>query len=197
MNNKYRRLRSSILKLLQGGLAVTLAVLLLAVPVVSNAQVTTTTIRGAVTTPDGGPAAGAAVTITDTRTGSARSVSTNASGVFNVRSLPVGGPYTIQVQSSDFQNALVTDVYTSLSAAASFNIALQAEDQQIEEIIVLASQVATANLAVGPGTSFSQAEIESMPSIARQIRDVIRVDPRVSIARADGGAGSGINPPLY
>ena len=193
MNNKYRRLRPSILKLLQGGLTATLAILLLALPVVSNAQVTTTTIRGAVTTPDGGPAAGAAVTITDTRTGSARSVSTNASGVFNVRSLPVGGPYTIQVQSSDYQNAMVTDVYTSLSAAASFNIALEVEDQQIEEIVVLASQVATANLAIGPGTSFSQEEIESMPSIARQIRDVIRVDPRVSIARADGGAGSGIN----
>jgi len=32
-----------------------------------------------------------------------------------------------------------------------------------------------------------------MPSIARQIRDVIRTDPRVSVARADNGAGSGIN----
>ena len=32
-----------------------------------------------------------------------------------------------------------------------------------------------------------------MPSIARQIRDVIRIDPRVSVARADNGAGSGIN----
>jgi len=181
------------LRLTGSVLAVFAAVLMLAVPVAGNAQVTTTTIRGAVTTPDGSPAAGAAVTITNTRTGAARTVTTNDSGSFDVRSLPIGGPYTIQVQSTDYQNAMVTDVYTSLSSAVTFNIALQAEDQAIEEIVVTAAQVATADMAVGPGTSFSQVEIESMPSIARQIRDVIRIDPRVSIARADGGAGSGIN----
>ena len=181
------------LRLTGSVLTVLAAVLMLAVPVAGNAQVTTTTIRGAVTTPDGSPATGAAVTITNTRTGAARTVSTNANGAFNVRSLPIGGPYTIQVQSGDYQNAMVTDVYTSLSAAATFNIALQAQDQAIEEIVVTAAQVAGAVMAVGPGTSFSQVEIESMPSIARQIRDVIRIDPRVSLARADGGAGSGIN----
>ena len=174
-------------------LAVFAAVLMLAVPVAGNAQVTTTTIRGAVTTPDGSPAAGATVTIRDTRTGSARSVSTSASGAFNVRGLPVGGPYTIQVQSVDYQNEMVTDVYTNLGAAAAFNIALKADDQAIEEIVTVASQVAVADLAIGPGTSFSQVEIEAMPSIARQIRDVIRIDPRVSLGRADNGAGSGIN----
>ena len=41
--------------------------------------------------PDGTPAAGETVTITDTRTGSSRSVTTNDSGAFNVRGLPVGG----------------------------------------------------------------------------------------------------------
>ena len=41
--------------------------------------------------------------------------------------------------------------------------------------------------------SYDQQTIEEMPSIARQVRDVIRIDPRVSIGRQDNGAGSGIN----
>ena len=49
------------------------------------------------------------------------------------------------------------------------------------------------DLAVGPGSAFGIEDIEAMPSIARQIRDVIRIDPRVSLGRADNGAGSGIN----
>ncbi len=193
MKNNYRRLRPGFTRTLQAGLMACLAVLLLAVPVAGNAQETTTTIRGAVTTPDGTPAVGETVTVVDTRTGASRTVTTNTSGAFNIRGLPVGGPYTIRVQSSEYQNALVTDVYTNLSAAASFNIGLQPVDDQIEEIVVLASQVATTDLAIGPGTAFNLEQIESLPSIARQIRDVVRTDPRVSLGRNDNGGGSGIN----
>ncbi|HSG97345.1 MAG TPA: TonB-dependent receptor, partial [Woeseiaceae bacterium] len=104
-----------------------------------------------------------------------------------------GGPYTIRVESARYQDALVTDVYTDLSAPASFSIALGGADEEIEEIVVLASQVQTVQMAVGPGSSFTLDDIESMPSIARQVRDVIRSDPRVSLGRADNGAGYGIN----
>jgi len=193
MKNKHRRFLSSAFRHLQVGLAATLAVVLLAMPVVSNAQVTTTTIRGDVVAPDGSPAAGASITITNTRTGAARTITANANGAFQMSGLPVGGPYTIRVQTDQYESALITDVFTSLGAAAQFSIPLQAQDEEIEEIITVASMVATAPLAIGPGTSFSLEEIESMPSIARQIRDVIRIDPRVSLGRADNGAGSGIN----
>jgi len=60
MNNKYRRLHSSFYKFLQGGLAAALAVVLLAIPVASIAQETTSAIRGSIAASDGGPAAGQA-----------------------------------------------------------------------------------------------------------------------------------------
>ncbi len=193
MRNKNRFFQSSVFALLRGGLTATLAVAVLAFSVASNAQETTTAVRGVVTAPDGSPAAGQTVTVTDTRTGSIRTVTTNERGAFDVRSLGVGGPYTIRVQSTQYQGAMVTDVYTNLSSPASFNIPLGAADETIEEIVTTARMVATADMAIGPGTSFSLEEIESMPSIARQIRDVIRTDPRVSLGRAANGAGSGIN----
>ncbi len=186
MNNKIRFFLSKF-KLVAG-----LAVLLLAIPISAGAQETTGSVRGNVLTPSGGPAAGVTVAVTDTRTGSVRTVTTNQNGAFNVRGLVIGGPYTISVTSSQYKNALITDVYTNLSAAATFDIPL--EEGAIEEIVVTASAVfAGADLAIGPGTAFSLEDIEAMPSIARQIRDIIRSDPRVSIARQDNGAGSGIN----
>ncbi|MBT8101969.1 MAG: TonB-dependent receptor [Gammaproteobacteria bacterium] len=193
MNNKSRFSRSALAALKQSTVAMFAAMMLLAVPVAGNAQETTTAIRGTVTAPDGTPAAGQSITVRDTRTGSVRRVTTNNNGAFDVRGLPVGGPYTIRVQSTQYQGTLVTDVFTNLSAAVSFDLKLGPLDETIEEIVTTARMVATADLAIGPGTSFSLEEIESMPSIARQIRDVIRTDPRVSLGRADNGAGSGIN----
>ena len=169
-----------------------MAVVVFAIPVASNAQETTTVVRGTVSAPDGAPAAGQAVTVTDTRTGSRRTATTSDSGAFTIRGLPVGGPYTIRVQSAQYQDALITDVYTNLSAAASFNIPLGAADEAIEEIVTTARMVATMNMAIGPGTSFSLEEIEAMPSSARQIRDVVRIDPRVQLGRAGSGNGPGI-----
>jgi hypothetical protein len=193
MKYKSRFIGSTLATFKQISIAAFAAFVLLAAPVASNAQETTTAVRGTVTTPDGAPAAGQSVTITDTRTGATRETTTNDSGAFSIRGLPVGGPYTIRVRSSQYQDARVTDVYTNLSAAASFNIALGAVDTAIEEIVVTAQMVAVQQMAVGPGTSFTLDEIEAMPSIARQIRDVIRIDPRVSLGRQDNGAGSGIN----
>ncbi len=165
---------------------------LLALSVAGFAQETTTRVRGVVTTPEGTPAAGATVTISDTRTGTQRSVTTSDSGTFAFRGLAVGGPYEIRVVSGNYQSALVTGVYTSLSSPAAFDITLANVDEAIEEITIVASAVSTADVAIGPGTSFSLEEIESMPSIARQVRDIIRIDPRVSIGRSDNGAGSGV-----
>lgn len=193
MNTNYRCLLSNLVKGLQGGVMATMAIALLAIPVAGNAQEITTVVRGSVSTPDGGPAAGETITVTDTRTGTRRTTTTNADGSFTLRGLGVGGPFTIRVDSDRYQDALVTDVYTNLSTAASFDITLGAADAQIEEIVVLASQVQTIDLAVGPGSAFTLEDLEAMPSIARQVRDVIRIDPRVSLGRADGGAGSGIN----
>ena len=193
MNKNYRSLCLGARRLLQGGIAVMAAAMLLTVPVASNAQEISTAVRGTVTAPDGSPAVGESVTITDSRTGARRSTTTNASGSFTVRGLPAGGPYTIRVSSSQFQDAQVTDVYTNLSGAASFNIVLGEGGQDMEEIVVFASQVATMDMAIGPGTSFGLEDIEAMPSSSRQIRDIVRMDPRVSIGRSGAGNGPGIN----
>lgn len=192
MNNVAKRRERSPRSFRSSGRAWLAALMIFVMPVAAIAQETTASVRGVVTDPNGAPAAGQTVTVTDTRTGSSRTVTTSESGAFSVRGLQVGGPYTIRVDSDQYQDAVVTDVFTNLSSAANFNISLGGSSA-IDEVTVTAAQVATIDVAIGPGSAFTTADIESMPSIQRQIRDVIRIDPRVSIARADNGAGSGIN----
>jgi len=171
--------------------SVALAAMAASVPVI--AQEITTSVRGTVTGPDGNAIAGATVVVTDTRTGSATTTTTSGAGNFSVRSLQVGGPYTIRVSSGDYDASLVTDVFTSLGSAASFNIQLQASVGEFEEIVVSAKSVSATIVATGPSSTFNLGDISALPSISRQVRDVIRIDPRVNISRGSGGEGFGIN----
>lgn len=170
---------------------VALAAMAASVPAIS--QEITSTIRGTVTTPAGNPAAGLTVVVTDTRTNSRQTTTTSANGTFSVRSLTVGGPYTIRVSGGQYEDQLITDINTSLSGTSSFNITLTEAQADIEEIVIVASAASVTNLAIGPGTAFNLTDIETAPSVSRQIRDIIRVDPRVNIGRGSGGQGFGIS----
>jgi outer membrane receptor for ferrienterochelin and colicin len=162
-----------------------LAALLIAIPVAGYAQETTGVVRGAVFTPEGDPAAGASVTVTDTRTNASRTSAAGADGTFRISGLAIGGPFEIRVASSDYKSALVTDVYTSLSEAATFSIMLEAGE--VEEIVVTASRdVAVANLAIGPSATFTIDQLEAAPAINRNITDVIRADPRIYVDESRG-----------
>lgn len=145
------------------------------------AQQTTSEIRGVVTDAGGQPLSGASVTVLDTRTGATRRVSTDADGGFSARGLTVGGPYTVTVSASGFGGERITDVSAGLGAATSLNFALNAAAASSDEIVVVSTRSNTAELAVGPSSSFNLEQIQSFPSISRDIRDIIRIDPRVSI----------------
>jgi hypothetical protein len=156
---------------------------MLALPVATNAQETTSTIRGYISAPDGGPAANVAVRVTDTRTGRVSTATTSSTGRFTVGSLAVGGPYTIALTSADYASQSITDVMVGLGETFEFDVTLAAES--IEEIVVTAAMVETAQVAVGPSSTFTFDEIQNAPSFDRDIKDVVRLDPRVYINEAD------------
>jgi len=162
-----------------------LAILILAVPVAGFAQATSGSVRGTVLSPSGAPEPGASVTVTDTRTSASNSSTTNADGTFNVSGLAIGGPFEISVRTSEYKSALVTDVYTSLSEAADFNITLEAGE--IEEIVVTASQnFRVGAVALGPNATFGLEQLQAAPAINRNITDVIRADSRIYVDESRG-----------
>lgn len=165
------------------GLTATMAV----APTSVLAQQITSGIQGTVTDVDGNPVAGATVTVTDTRTGATRTLTTGADGNFNATNLTVGGPYSISASADGFEGQTVADINITLQGNTGLTFALSSGSG---EIVVTGSRVQVTQLAVGPGTSFTAEVLENAPSFNRDVRDVIRIDPRVSLDRDDGGSGA-------
>ncbi|MEX2122857.1 MAG: TonB-dependent receptor [Woeseia sp.] len=159
--------------------AFAVASMLLAAPVAGFAQETTSSIRGNIGNPDGSPAAGANVRVTDTRTGNTRTATTSDSGQFSLTGLRVGGPYTVQVAAGGMAAQVITDINLELGDTYTFSVALSGE--QIEEITVTASALQSVQVALGPSATFSLTDLEDAPAINRNLNDVIAIDPRIYI----------------
>ncbi|PZQ20675.1 MAG: hypothetical protein DI569_14605 [Sphingopyxis macrogoltabida] len=152
----------------------------------AQAQQITTGIQGQVNDDSGAAIAGATVVITDTRTGASRTITTGADGRFTTSGLTTGGPYTISANADSYEGQSVTDVFTTLQGNTSLSFALSSGGG---EIVVTGTRVRVTQLEVGPGTSFTTEVLASAPSFNRDVRDIIRLDPRVSLDRDDGGSG--------
>ncbi|QFT76762.1 TonB-dependent receptor [Erythrobacter sp. THAF29] len=149
------------------------------------AQQITSGIEGQVSDESGAALPGATVTITDERTQSSRTVTTGAAGNFRVGSLPPGGPYTVTVTANGYEGQTVEEVFTSISGNTGFNFTLSATAAGAADnvIVVTGARAQVTQLAVGPGTAFDTQTLEAFPSITRDVRDIIRIDPRVSLER--------------
>jgi outer membrane receptor protein involved in Fe transport len=159
-----------------------------ALPTAAAAQQITTGIQGQVTSEAGQPLAGAEVTVTDTRTGQTVTTSTDTSGLFSALNLTTGGPYTVTATAGNFQGQTVEQVFTSLqgNTQLSFRLSPAAAVETGEQTItVTGARARITQLATGPGSSFGAEVLETAPTFNRDIRDVIRLDPRVSLERDD------------
>ena len=106
--------------------------------------------------------------------------------------MSAGGPYTVRISGSGYRDYTITDLYTAVAGKSSFTVSLESSSGSIEEVVVTAAQIQTVVTASGPSSTFTLQDITDMPSTTRQIRDVIRIDPRVSIGETgDGGDQSG------
>lgn len=151
-----------------------------------EAQQITTGIEGTVVDDSGNPIGGAEVVITDTRTGATRTITTNSDGIFNATGLVTGGPYTVSANAAGFEGQSAENINTTLQGNTSLTFTLASGSG---EIVVTGSRVQATQLAVGPGQSFTAEVLAAAPSFNRDVRDVIRIDPRVSLDRDDTGSG--------
>ncbi len=149
------------------------------------AQQITSGIEGQVTDTQGTPIAGADVVVTDTRTGQTRTLTSAQDGSFRTASLVPGGPYTVTVTAAGYEGQSVERQFITISGNSDYTFELSAAAGGSEQdfIVVTGSRANVQQLAVGPGSAFGVETLENFPSITRDIRDIIRLDPRVSLER--------------
>jgi hypothetical protein len=143
----------------------------------AHAQETTSAIRGSVTG-DGAPLSGAQVRVIHTPSGTVSSSVTDAQGNFNANGLRIGGPFVIEVNADGFEQSSITDIF--LQAGQPLRLPIDLQSQSV--IVVSASSVRGAlETSKGPITSLGREEIDGAASVNRDIRDLARRDPFVTM----------------
>ena len=168
---------------------------ILAVGLSSNAFAddTSSTIRGKITDPSGNAAANTKIVIVHKPSGTRKVVTTNNSGSFNAGGLRVGGPYTIIVDSDTYNDQEFSDVYLQLGQVE--RIDHQLEQDQSTTLVITGSRI-PSTLSSGSSTIFGTEAIKNQTGITRDIKDVVRANPLVTIGTGDDAAISiaGSNP---
>jgi len=162
------------------------AAIALVMPAMASAQAITTGIEGVVTDDTGAAVAGATVVVTDNRTGASRTIVTGNTGTFVASGLVTGGPYTIAASADGFEGQTIESVNTTLQGNTTLTFTLT---KGVGDIVVTGARVRLAQLATGPGQSFGAEVLRNAPTFNRDVRDIIRLDPRVSLDRDDTGSG--------
>ena len=135
---------------------------------------------------------GAAVTIVHVPSGTTANATTNSSGQFSATGLRVGGPYRVTAQAEGMQEASVEDLYTELAQRSSVTLVAQPIVQLAGVEVTGASERDTT---IGAGSRFSSQEVRELPSISRDIKDVVRIDPKAWIdpTNSDALEVAGVN----
>jgi hypothetical protein len=163
-------------------LALPLAVSAVA-PTAAYAQETTSTINGQVVA-NGQPVSGATVVVTHEPSGTTDRAVTDAEGQFSISGLRVGGPFNVRVTANGFEEATVTEI--SLLAGEPLRLPVElatagAPTTDGQEIVVTASNLGARERSTGPITALGRTQIEGVASINRDIRDLARRDPFVTL----------------
>ncbi len=183
--------RMTCLTRLVCGFVATLSLAL--VPLDATAQQTGAQIVGEVVDSAGNPIAGAEVIVTHVPSGTRSVVQTNAAGSFSAAGVRVGGPFKIEAKKDGFETDSIDDVITTLGEAFSVALKLRAVGEKIEEVVV--SGLRTREIKLAVATSFDSQQIDDLPTISRDIKEIVRTDPKIFIdpTNADAISIAGTN----
>src|SRR5437867_1963765 len=155
------------------------------------AQSTVGTILGTVTDASGAAVPSATITVTNTDTGTSRTVATDDAGTYQVpRLLP--GNYRINAERAGFRKAVVTGIALQVNQEARYDLRLEVGDlaQQVEVSAQGVVQVQTDDATLGQVVD--QKKIEELPLNGRNFLQLITIGAGAApILQGQGGAITG------
>lgn len=151
---------------------------------------TTGSISGKITDNKALGLPGATIIAIHQPSGTKYATSTQKDGRFNLPSVRIGGPYTINVSSIGFATETITDAKVGLGENLSINIAMKDQSAQLQEVAVKGSRsnkVMNSNKN-GAGLSLDRTTLDALPTISRGLNDFTRLVPQ---AGSQGMLGKG------
>ncbi|HMK05527.1 MAG TPA: carboxypeptidase regulatory-like domain-containing protein, partial [Ferruginibacter sp.] len=162
--------------------------ILFAIPVLLDAQVTTSSISGSIKQSSGEGLSGATITAIHVPSGARYQTISTKSGSFTLPGLRPGGPYTVSAEFVGLRRQDITDVVLTLGDDYSMNLTMVPSTTTLTEVVVSGGRAAS-NIKTGASTNVGQRQINTLPTITRNITDFTRLTPQANgnnIAGRDG-----------
>ncbi len=141
------------------------------------AQSTTGTLMGTVTDPNGAVIPNAKVTITDTNTGLAKTLTTNGEGKYFAPSLQPG-EFTLTAEATGFQKLTKQGIRLEISQTAEVNVQLSVSGTE-QVIDIGAGAILLQTEAPALEQTVEQKLIESLPLADQNIMQLVQITPGV------------------
>lgn len=150
----------------------------------ARAQETTAGIDGAVRGADRRGAAGVTVQVLFAPQATRFTAVTDGSGRFSLRQLPVGGPYDVVATGPGGEARVRVD---SLGLGSPLELTLDLAPAAAP-VVVTARRARADTFKTGPRSSFTATDIQTLPTFGRDLKDIARLNPFVTIDPALAGA---------
>jgi len=155
--------------------------------------VTTGAISGTVTDAAGKPVENAQVQITNRNTGFRSGSITRANGYYYVQGLEVGGPYTVGVRRIGYEPVERNGVTVSLSSTTRVDLQL-AQTAVTLSAVTVSGQTSASTFSPthqGVSTEVTDSLIRRIPTINRNLTDLVKLTPQVSQPSSGGPSAGG------
>jgi outer membrane receptor for ferrienterochelin and colicin len=162
------------------------AVLALAAAPAVYAQVTTGGVAGRVTDSSGKPVANATVVVRHDPSGTSTTTTTNTDGTYVVLNQRVGGPYTVSVSAPNYATAETQVAAVGIGDPTSADVVMSAAGaNEVAEVVVTAVR---SKDTMGPQTRITLTDVDTLPSLSRDIKDYLRKSPYVVLDPTNNNA---------
>jgi len=153
--------------------------LTLGAPAFAQSQAANGAIEGTVSDSSGGVLPGVTVTLTNTDTGTERTVISNDKGLYRAPLLPLGS-YKVVAELQGFKKFEATDIKLSVGQTAVVNATLSVGTVS-ETITVSSNDVPALDVArIDIGHTMSELEVHNLPLVARNPYNFALVQPGVT-----------------
>jgi len=165
------------------------ALVVSAMAVGANAQITTSAISGKVLDETKAPVIGATVVAIHEPSGTLYGAVTNVDGRYTIQGMRTGGPYKIEISYVGYNKTAFTGISLELGNTLSLNAEMKPSSELLDEVVVVADAKANA----GAAHNFSTGKITSTPTVDRNVYDIVKNMPMASTSKNGGITFAGSN----
>ena len=153
--------------------------------------VTTATISGTVTNPQGESLPGATVVAIHQPSGTEYGTTTREDGRYSIPNARIGGPYKITVTFVGMESQVKENVFLNLGVTSTNNFSLVETGTELGEVTITANAVINSD-RTGAITNISNRQISQLPTLSRSFNDYVRLTPQAN-GTSFGGRSNSFN----